>query len=82
MATRRDRAHFEAIAAAEVQSDDERIERAAKTPPGQRMLLGIELGMQIAWTPAHLAEVDAEADGQMELARRRIAMGLSRERRE
>ena len=82
VATERDRAHFEAIATAEAQSDEERIDRAAKTPPGERMLLGIDLGLQFAWTPAHLAEADAEADGQMELARRRIALGLSRDRRE
>ena len=80
MATERDRAHFEAVATAEAQSDEERIARAAKTPPGERMLLGIELGLQFAWTPAHLAEADAEADGQMELARRRIALGLPRDR--
>lgn len=40
------------------------------------MILGCELGAEIAWTPAVLAEIDARADGQMELARRRIALGL------
>lgn len=79
--TQRDRDHFAAIAAAEAQSEEERIARAAETPPGERMLLGIELGLLVTWTPAHLAEADAEADGQMELARRRIALGLSRGRR-
>jgi hypothetical protein len=32
-------------------------------------------------TPALLAEVDANADGQMELARRRIALALGHTRR-
>ena len=30
-------------------------------------------------TPAHLAEIDAQADGQMELSRRRLALGLDAE---
>jgi hypothetical protein len=75
--TRRDLDHFAAIAEAERQSEEERIDRALRTSPGERILLGFELGREIAWTPALLAEADAQADGQMELARRRIALGLT-----
>jgi hypothetical protein len=77
-ASRRDREHFEAIAAAEAASEDERIAHAVATPPGERMVRGIELGMEVPWTPAVVAEIDARADGQAELARRRIALGLDR----
>ncbi len=75
-ASESDRRHFEAIAAGERESELERIERAARTPPGERILEGAELAARMPWTPAHLAELDARADGQMELARRRIALGL------
>lgn len=75
-ASDRDRAHFAAIARGEAENEDERYERAARTPPGERILEGYRLGLEVPWTPAHLAEVDARADGQMEIARRRIAMGL------
>jgi hypothetical protein len=77
-ATPHDLAHFAAIAAAEQAAEDERYERAARTPPGERMIIGIRLGSAIPWTPAVLAEIDARTDGQMELARRRIARGLTR----
>lgn len=77
----RDRRHFEAIAAGERESERERIARAAATPPGERILVGAELSAGIAWTTAHLAELDAQTDGQMELARRRVALGLGRGRR-
>jgi hypothetical protein len=80
-ARERDRRHFEAIAAGERLSEQERIARAATTPPGERILLGAELSAGIAWTPAHLAELDAQTDGQMELARRRVALGLGDGRR-
>jgi hypothetical protein len=76
VATLRDRAHFDAIAAAEAMTEEERLARALETPPGERMIRGIELGAEIAWTPAILAEIDAQADGQIELARRRLALGL------
>ncbi len=75
-ATRKDLAHFEAIAAAERESEEERIARALEVPPGERMLLGLALGAEAPWTPAHLAEADAAADGQIEIARRRVARGL------
>jgi hypothetical protein len=32
--------------------------------------------MEAPWTPAHLPKLDACTDEQMELARRRIALGL------
>jgi hypothetical protein len=76
VATPKDRAHFAAIAAAEAAEEDERFERAAATPPGERVVAGMRLGAQLPITPALLAEIDARADGQMELARRRIALGL------
>jgi hypothetical protein len=79
-ATARDRAHFAAIADGERQSEQERIERAAVTPPGERILEGFRLAGETPWTPAHLAELDARTDDQMELARRRIALGLNVER--
>lgn len=75
-ASSRDRAHFAAIAAAEAAAEEERFARAAETPPGERMILGIRLGTMLPLTPAALAEIDARADGQMELARRRIALGV------
>lgn len=78
VASSRDHAHFAAIAAAEALSGDERIARAIATPPGERMALGIELGIALPWTPAIVAEIDARTDAQGELARRRIALGLSR----
>jgi len=79
-ATARERRHFAAIAEGEERSAAEQIERALVTPPGQRILEGIRLGAATPWTPAHLAELDARTDGQMELARRRIALGLGDER--
>jgi hypothetical protein len=78
-AGQRDRPHFAAIAAASAASDDEAIDRAVATPPGERMLAGEALGAAMPVTPALLAELDAQADGQMELARRRVALGLRRD---
>ncbi len=75
-ASERDLAHFAAIAAAEAAEEEERFARAARTPPGDRMLAGIRMDAQLPMTPAILAEIDARADGQMELARRRVALGI------
>ena len=80
-AGRADFAHFAAIGAAEREAEEERYERAARTPSGERMLEGMKLSAALPLTPALLAEIDANADGQMELARRRIALGLSTKRR-
>jgi hypothetical protein len=80
-ATPRDFAHFAAIAAAAAEAEEDRIARALETPPGERMRRGIELGAEVPWTPAVLAEIDARADEQMELARRRVALGLGSNRR-
>jgi hypothetical protein len=79
-ATARDRAHLAAIAAGERLSETERIERALATTPGERILEGFRLGAEAPWTAAHLAELDARTDGEMELARRRIALGRDAER--
>jgi hypothetical protein len=79
-ATGRHRAHFAAIARGEAAAEEERFERAARVSPGERILEGARLARDAVWTPAHLAQVDADADGQMELARRRIAMGLGSHR--
>jgi len=76
VATPRDHAHFAAIGAAEAAEEQERFVRAAETPPGERVLVGTRLGAALPFTPVLLAELDARADGQMELARRRIALGL------
>lgn len=76
-ATPQDLAHFAAIRDAEEAGEEARFERAVKTPAGERMERGISLGAALTWTPAILAEIDARADGQMELARRRIALGLT-----
>ena len=81
-ATARDRAHFSAIAEGERSSEEERIERSLGIPAGERILEGFRLAAESPWTPAHLAELDARSDGQMELARRRIALGLNVERRD
>jgi hypothetical protein len=51
-------------------------DRAAATSPGERILAGARLSAVFPLTPAVLAELDARADGQMEIARRRIALGL------
>jgi hypothetical protein len=72
----KDREHFAAIATAERQSEEERIDAALHTPPGERILEGLRLGRLAPKSGAHLAEEDARADGQMELARRRLALGL------
>lgn len=79
-ATDRDRAHFAAIAEGELLSEEERIDRALAMTPGERVLEGFRLAGEVRWTPAHLAELDARTDDQMELARRRIALGLDVER--
>jgi hypothetical protein len=76
VATPADHAHFAAIADAEAAEEEARFARAAKTPPGERILTGMRLGASLPLTPPLLAEIDARADGQMELARRRIALGL------
>ncbi|GIW41436.1 MAG: hypothetical protein KatS3mg076_2013 [Candidatus Binatia bacterium] len=78
-ATPEDFAHFRAIAQAEAESEADRIGRAARSDPGQRLLEGFRLGRLSLWTPAVLAEMDARADGQVELARRRVALGLPAE---
>jgi hypothetical protein len=78
MATRRDLAHFAAISSAEAEAEAERITSALLTPPGERMVAGLELGAEAPWSGAHLAEIDARADGQAELARRRVALGLGK----
>jgi hypothetical protein len=75
----RDRRHFAAIAEAERQSEEDRIDDSLRTPPGERILEGLRLGRVVRLTPAHLAEIDAQADGQMELSRRRLALGLDAE---
>lgn len=80
-ASRRDFAHFATIAAAEAETEEQRFARAARTPPGERILTGLRLGAELPMTAAMLAEIDARADGQMELARRRLALGLVRSRR-
>jgi hypothetical protein len=77
-ASPRDFAHFAAIAAAEAESEEQRFARAARLPPGERMLVGLRLGAELPMTPAVLAEIDARADGQMELARRRLALARPR----
>lgn len=77
-ASRRDFAHFAAIASAEAESEEQAFTRAASRPPGEGILIGFRLGAELPMTPALLAEIDARADGQMELARRRIALGLTR----
>ncbi len=77
-ASARDRAHFAAVAAAEAEFEEQRYVRAAGVPPGERMLAGLRLGAELPMTPALLAEIDARADGQMELARRRIVLALTR----
>lgn len=79
MVSERERRHFAAIAAAERQSEKARIDEALRTPAGERILDGLRLGRAAVLTSAHLAEIDAQADGQMELARRRMALGLSAE---
>jgi len=76
-ATPLDWAHFQTVAASERESEEERIKDALSTTPGERILAGFRLGHAGPWTPAHLAEADAQADGQMELARRRLALGLN-----
>lgn len=76
MVTSKDRAHFAAIAAGEAENEVERIELALRLSPGERILIGFRLAAEAPWTPAHLADIDARADGQMELARRRIVLGL------
>jgi hypothetical protein len=78
--SQRDLAHFAAVAAAEAESEEERFARAARTPPGERILTGLRLGAELPMTPPLVAEIDARADGQMELARRRIALGLAGQR--
>ena len=80
-ACRRDFAHFAAIATTEAETEEQRFAHAARTPPGERILTGLRLGAALPLTPALLAEIDARADGQMELARRRMALGLARSRR-
>ncbi len=75
-ATPEEHAHFVAIAEGERESEQERIDRALGTTPGERVLEGARLAAESPWTPAHLAELDARTDEQMELARRRIALGL------
>lgn len=76
-ASSEDYAHFAAIARAEEVAEEERIDRAVKTPPGERMVMGVRLDAAMKLTPQIVAEIDARADGQMELARRRIALGLT-----
>lgn len=76
VASAEDLAHFAAIGAAEEAEEEARIARACETPPGERILVGIRLGAELPWTPALIAELDARADGQMEIARRRISLGL------
>jgi|JRYF01.1.fsa_nt_gb hypothetical protein len=80
-ASPRDLAHFAAVGRAEVETEEERFAEAATTPAGERMLTGLKLGSRIPLTPAVLAEMDACADGQMELARRRVALGISWKRK-
>jgi len=79
-ASARDFAHFAAIALAEEESEEQRFLHAARTPPGERVLTGLRLGAALPMTPPLLAEIDARADGQMELARRRIALALTNKR--
>ena len=71
-----DRAHFAVIAEVERQNELDRIDDALCTPPGERILMGLRLGRRGPRTPAHLAEDDARADGQMELRRRALARGI------
>ena len=78
VATARDRAHFAVLAESVHEDEEARMVDALATPPGERMLLGLQLAAGWPWTGAHLAELDAQADSQMELARRRVALGLHR----
>ena len=76
-ATPEDLAHFAAIRAAEETAEEERFQRAAETPPGNGCspACASERGHGAHATGS--AEIDARTDGQMELARRRIALGLT-----
>jgi hypothetical protein len=76
-----DIAHFAVVGRVEAEAEDERIARAAVTPPGERILAGFRMGTALPMTPELLAEIDSRADGQMELARRRIALGLTSKQR-
>jgi len=74
-----DREHFEEIARATEAQETDSYARAAACPPGAGMLVGLRLGLLLPKSPAIMAEDDARADGQMELARRRLALGLGLE---
>ena len=78
--TSKEFAHFAAVAAGKAAEEEDRFDRALNIPPGERILAGLQMGDEVQLTPAHLAELDARADGQMELARRRIALGLGQSR--
>ena len=67
--------HFQAIAEAESSISEERISEALRTPPGERILAGFAMGALVKWTPEVLAQVDADVDGEAELARRWLALG-------
>jgi len=79
VATPRDLAHFAAVGAAEVAEEAERFARAGRTAPGERIVAGMRMGSALPLTPEMLAEIDARADGQMEIARRRLALGLGKQ---
>jgi hypothetical protein len=74
----RDFAHFAAIGSAEAETEEQRFARAARMPPGEGILIGLRLGAELPMTPALLVEIDARVDGEMELARRRVALALAR----
>ncbi len=69
--------HFAAIAATERDSERQRIQQATQMTPEERILAGLELARSVHWTKAHWAELDRQTDGQLELARRRIALNLT-----
>ncbi len=80
-ATQKDRAHIAAIAEATRAEEEQAIAAAAAMTPSERLAAGFALMDDAPWTPAQLAQIDADADSQMELARRRVAMGLTLRKR-
>ena len=78
MASASHRDHFRVIAAAEELSTSERIEDALRRAPGERILAGLEMGALVPWSAELLAQIDADSDGQMGIARRWIALGRPR----
>jgi len=78
MATAKERAHFERVAAAKREQDAQQLREELARPAMERVLEGLVLGEAAGTSPAIERALDERALGQANLHRRARRLGLLR----